>query len=116
MAANTYRSEVTITVAGKDYIVRPTLDLMARFEDKFGNLLTCTMGKKIHEIYNMIGFLLENANDPCPEGQGASLAFEQGLKDMDQVVGKFISSALRVPEVEEKKDKGTEKKAGKKQA
>jgi hypothetical protein len=121
MTANTFRSEITITVGGTKYTVRPTIELLAKFEDAYGNLLYCLNGKKIHEIYGMIGMLLENAVNPVAAGTGAQLAFDEGIKDMDPVLNDFIKCALRVPQAaatkdEKKQSAGAEKKAGKKSA
>ena len=97
MTANTHRGEFTASISGVDYVIRPTIELMEKFENTFGGLVGCMAEKKCHELYAMAGMLIEHAVDPVPEGKGKALAFEHGLKGIDVIIETYVRATLRVP-------------------
>lgn len=111
MTANTHRGEFTAPICGVNYVIRPTIELMAKFENAFGNLIGCMAGKKCHELYAMAGMLIEHAVEPAKEGTGTTLAFEHGMKGIDVIIETYVRATLRVPQPAE--EKGQRKTAAK---
>ena len=111
--ANKYRGEVDLTIAGKTFTPRLTMDRIMRIEDQLGSIVSLAMRMaqgqaKFMEVVKLIELSIANdkGDAPLTTEQVTEAVLESGLGAVIPALSELLLVALRGrPKEEDKKGK-----------
>ncbi len=96
---NPYRGEVTFTIDGEDYTVRPTFQIIAEIESQYGGIMP--LAKRIAsgdftitEIVGVILIALKGQKGAPKPQELQELIFEEGATNFLVPISTFLANAL----------------------
>ena len=96
---NPHRGEVTFTVNGEDYTVRPTFQVIAEIENQFGGIMPLAKRMAagdftITEIVGVMLIALRGVKDAPKSALLQEKIFEEGVTNFLNPVASFLANAL----------------------
>ncbi len=92
---NKHRNECSITLAGKPYTLRASLELLEEYESRFSELKLQTSS-----FYRIAGFLVSKAESGLSEDEASKAYFNAGLQSAQDTIDQFLKVAYKTGDEE----------------